>query len=147
MGIFTSKIIGLKEEQKTYTRLQKMITSEVSKLEVALEGYIESRCKEVFGEIKIEFSPGLEYGCLAANWVPCVYFYSVEELEHCEGNFYELSQEEHEPYTLSAKKMKNPIPMTKFKRFIKEMEKETGCKCKLVNCSTVKRLIHGKSKV
>ena len=140
MGTFSEDIQKIKNQQKLYLSLQKAIKKGVDKLDKELEKYINKRWKEQFGPKVVHFLPATQCGCLAHHWTCKVYFYSVGNYEYCDGAFYDFIPDDEGSFmAFQVEKVKAPIPMPKLRRFLKQMEEETGCKCEMSSSSMIKR--------
>ena len=145
--MFVKRIEKLKKIQKRYVETQKQKLAEIKDMESQLEKYISRRWKETFGEKQVHFLPGLQGGCLAGNWNPEVYFYSVGNYEYCNNAFYDLTYEDEISYNLIATKVKSPIPMNQLRKFLKDITAETGVKCVWSSSSYIRGHINGKSEL
>lgn len=129
-------ITRLKIKQGKYVAIQKAILKEIASLEKTLVKYVQKRWDASFPGVKVHFLPGLQGGCLAANWKADGYFYTVDGLEHYAGKWYEFN----ENYS-AMKRVKPKIPTKKLRRFLAELSEETGVKWILSNSALVEHRV------
>jgi len=136
MGIYTKKIESIKKSQNQYMILKKKIVIDVNKIDKELNKHIAKRWKENFGDLEVDFITCLQAGCLSNKWFCEVCFYSVGNLEYCNGAFYDFVENK-----AIYKKTQSSISVAKLKKFTKDMTEETGCKCKWFSSSFVRKQI------
>lgn len=129
---FTKDIKEIKKTQKTYMAMQRSILARVKRLEKAAEKYISKRWKETFG-VEVDFVVCVDYGCLSDQWNATAYFDGLDNLDHYKGAFYRVDMSddltEYDGYKCTVTKVKSPVSIKNFRKFLNDMEKETGIHC------------------
>lgn len=131
--MFSKKVERVKKIQDRLAKLQRLIRSEVDKMDKEVTLYIQQRWDETFPGREVHFLTGFIGGCLTNKWDAKVFFYSVDNAEILEGDWYRRENWDDE-----LKIVEPSIPTNKLKRFLKELSKETGVKCILVDRPSLK---------
>lgn len=130
---FSKNIEKIKAEQEKLVDSQKSIKKEIATIKKPLKKYVQQRWDETFPGTQVHFLASLEGGCFTNEWNAEVYFYTINNIEHCQGNWYQYSNDWQ-----SAEKVLPPISTKKLIEFLSELSKEIGLKCELVNSKYAK---------